>query len=805
MVRIILILLLFCCSTSLFSQVEGKLVDQNKAAIYHALLTNGKEKTYSDFEGKFTLHKILADSISIYHPEFGLKVYSKNDFLKIKSSIQLKKIQQLDELHIIQKRYNTFDVGYLPPIKGVQIATGTSSIIQTENQNGAKSTGNPRELFAKVPGLNIWESDGAGIQMGVGGRGLSPNRATNFNTRQNGYDISADALGYPESYYTPPLEALAQIEIIRGSASLQYGTQFGGLMNFVIKDPVKNSPFEFTSRNTVGSFGYFGTFNRISGTAKRLEYQVYHQYKRGDGYRLNSKFDQHQVFAQLGYYLNEKNRIRLEYTGMHYNAQQAGGLTDVMFEQDPIQSIRERNWFQVNWNMLALHYDIEINKKTLFNIRAFGMNSSRYSLGFLGKINQADLGGNRELIAGDFKNAGAEARLLTKYSLFKTKSADNTQKYVNGAFLTGVRYYQGLTTSLQGLASDGTDADFTFLNPRDLEYSAYDFPSRNVSFFAENIWFIGSKLTANAGFRLEYIQSASQGFYKKYSIHPLNNDTLGIYQITDTNTLNRVVPLFGAGSSYKVNKFTSFYGNFCLNYRAVNFNDIRVNNPNVLVDTLIKDEYGSTTELGFRGSVKPYLYVDVALFHLFYGNKIGLAPQPNGLNKLRTNIGDARNYGIETFVEMDFLKAINDSSAYSLSAFINFSYIKATYIRSKEANFVGKDVEYVSPIMLRSGLKFKTKRFTTQIQCSYNSGQYADASNAIEPSGDAVIGYIPSYFVADFSIRYAFKKWFQVEAGINNILNASYYTRRATAYPGPGILPSDGRSFYATLQYTFKK
>ncbi|MFN5416417.1 MAG: TonB-dependent receptor family protein [Flavobacteriia bacterium] len=805
MVRAFLICVSFCFVNQLFSQLDGIVVDQNKEKIYHVLVTNGKEKVYTDFGGKFILVQKLADSLTFFHPEFEQKTVTIDELFISNSQVTLKKLQQLDEIKVIQKRNNLFDIGYLPPVRGVQIATGTSSIIQTESQNGAKSTGNPRELFAKVPGLNIWESDGAGIQMGVGGRGLSPNRAANFNTRQNGYDISADALGYPESYYTPPLEALSQIEIIRGSASLQYGTQFGGLMNFVIKDPVKNSPFEFTSRNTLGSFGYFGTFNRISGTAKRFAYQVYHQLKKGDGYRLNSEFLQHQFFAQLGYYINEKQHIRLEYTGMKYDSQQAGGLTDVMFLQDPKQSIRERNWFEVNWNILALHYDFEISKKSLFNVRAFGMNSNRYSIGFLGKINQADLGGNRELIAGDFKNAGLEARFLKKYNLFRTKPKGEKAFYTNGAFLTGARYYQGITSSLQGLASDSSDANFTFLNPKNLEYSHYDFPSQNISFFMENIWFFGPKFTANAGFRLDYIQSASQGFYKKYSIHPLNNDTLGIYQISDTNSLKRTVPLFGAGMSYRPSKFTSIYGNFCLNYRAVNFNDIRVSNPNVIVDTLIKDEFGSTTEIGFRGAVKPYLYVDVALFHLFYGNKIGLAPEPNGVNKIRTNIGDARNYGVEAFAEMDFFKAFNDSAKNSLSAFVNFSYIKATYIRSKESNFIGKDVEYVSPIMLRSGIKFKTKRFTTQIQFSYNSGQYSDASNAVEASGDAVIGFIPAYSVMDFSVRYEFKKWFQAEAGVNNVLNAKYYTRRATAYPGPGILPSDGRSFYVTLQYKFRK
>ena len=67
------------------------------------------------------------------------------------------------------------------------------------------------DKYAKIPGLNIWESDGAGIQIGLGGRGLNPSRNFNFNTRQNGYDISADALGYPESYYSPPSEAIDEI------------------------------------------------------------------------------------------------------------------------------------------------------------------------------------------------------------------------------------------------------------------------------------------------------------------------------------------------------------------------------------------------------------------------------------------------------------------------------------------------------------------------------------------------------------------------------------------------------------------
>lgn len=75
------------------------------------------------------------------------------------------------------------------------------------------ATNNAREIFATVPGLNIWESDGGGLQIGIGARGLSPNRTEHFNTRQNGYDMSADALGYPETYYTPPADAIKYVKL----------------------------------------------------------------------------------------------------------------------------------------------------------------------------------------------------------------------------------------------------------------------------------------------------------------------------------------------------------------------------------------------------------------------------------------------------------------------------------------------------------------------------------------------------------------------------------------------------------------
>jgi Fe(3+) dicitrate transport protein len=805
MKKIILSILISCVTVFAFSQnIGGTVVDEYNESIPHVFIKNisNNQQVLTDLNGSFKIKAGLADSVIFRFSNYatdtliiGEKSIEKN--IEVKLTVEAKELATAD---VVRKRLENFDIGNLPPIKGVQITTGTNAVIEMQNLSGAKSSGNPREMFAKIPGLNIWESDGAGIQIGIGGRGLSPNRAANFNTRQNGHDISADALGYPESYYTPPFEALKSIEITRGSASLQFGTQFGGLLNFVVKDAAYDTPLEITTRNTVGAYGYLGTFNRITGSNNKFSYQVYHQYKKGNGYRENSNFDQQQLFAQVGYYLKDNIQLRLEYTHMNYLTQQAGGLTDLQFEQDPRQSIRNRNHFKVDWNMLALHFDYDITRSSTFNIRAFGMKSSRESLGFLGKITQADPLTERTMIQGLFENGGIESRFLQKYHFNKK----NKDRFTRGAFLVGMRYYQGSSVANQGNASDGEDADFRFMTPDNLDNSSYSFPSKNIAAFAENILFLNPKLTANFGVRYENIVSSSEGFYKRYSTHPFTQDTLAIYTIQDTNTVKRSLPLFGAGLSYKTGKQSSVYVNFTQNYRAINFTDIRVSNPNIIIDSLIQDEYGYTGEIGFRGLHKKYITFDLALFYIFYGDKIGIAPKQGTIYKERTNIGNAINTGVESFVEVDLLQMISDSARNHLNVFVNAAYIDARYIKSKEANYLNKNVEYVSPFIFKTGLKFKTDKFSVQFQLSHNAKQFSDASNSIIPSGDALIGEVPAYTVLDLSSQYTFNNSFKLEAGINNLTNQQYFTRRALSYPGPGIIPSDGISFYFTLQYQFK-
>ncbi|MES2560714.1 MAG: TonB-dependent receptor [Bacteroidota bacterium] len=669
-----------------------------------------------------------------------------------------------------------------------------SEVIILKDMSANLATNNARQIFGKVPGLNIWESDQAGLQLGVGGRGLSPNRTSNFNTRQNGYDISADALGYPESYYTPPVEALERIEVVRGAASLQYGTQFGGMLNFGFKKGPSDKKLEVVSRQTFGSFGFFGSFNSLGGTVGkgRLNYYTFFNHKQGDGWRPNSGFEVNTVYGSVRYDVTEKLALNADYTFMSYNAQQPGGMTDAQFAGDPRRSFRNRNWFKVNWNLFALTADYRFTPFTKLNIRNFGLVSQRFALGNLERINVADLGGPRTLIRGDFANIGNETRLLHQYRLW---SRDHT-------LLVGGRFYYGTNQSIQGDASSGSDAEYALTNPEDPEGSDYTFSNQNIAAFAENIFRISKKITITPGVRFEYINTASDGHYKL-----LTKDFAGNV-IVDSNIYGneqhaRSFFIGGIGMSFKLNQYVECYGNISQNYRAVNFNDIRIVNPNSKVDPNMKDESGYSADAGVRGNYRDFLNYDITVFLVSYNNRIGQtlkADQPPLYQdyRYRTNIADSRNLGIECFSEADMWRVVaRKESKNSLLLFANIAFVDARYIDAADKAIENNKVEMAPPLMMRGGITYKRAGFRSTLQGSYVTEHYTDATNAVRVAG-AVNGIIPTYRVMDFSTGYTYK-WVTIEASCNNLLNAMYYTRRADSYPGPGIIPSDGRSFYLTL------
>nr|WP_317039401.1 TonB-dependent receptor [Zhouia amylolytica] len=710
---------------------------------------------------------------------------------------------ELTEVVLSQKRKELFALKRLKDIEETAIYAGKKNeVVLVGEQMGNLAVNSPRQLYSQVVGLNIYEGDDGGLQLNIGGRGLDPNRSANFNTRQNGYDISADVLGYPESYYTPPAEALNEIQIIRGAASLQYGTQFGGLVNFKLKEPVADKKIEWISRQTLGSNSLFTSFNSLSGTVGKFSYYTYFNYKEGDGYQDNSEFNARNFFANLNYQFSEQTSLSLDYTYFNYLAHQAGGLTDVMFLEDPSQSNRERNWFAVDWNLLALKLKHQFSEQTMFTLNLFGLDASRESVGFrTNRVSQPDEPGTvRDLISGDFVNWGAELRMLHKYTL---KDKEN-------ALLLGAKYYQSDNTAIQGPGSSGNGPDFEFYTEEFPNYpnqSDYKFPNLNLAFFGENIFRLSDKFTLTPGFRFEFIDTKAEGFYKNINLDNAGNVIQNETVYEDEN-LERSFVLFGLGVSYKPLNSMELYGNFSQNYRSVTFNDIRIANPSFKVDPDISDEKGFTADLGARGQLGGKVSYDANVFGLMYNDRIGevLVAEDNRVVRSRGNIGKAFMYGFEGFIDWNIYKTFfNGDLQYKWSVFVNSAFTNSEYIESDIPGVEGNKVEFVPNVNLKTGTSFGYKNFLASVQYTYLSDQYTDASNApidVNDNVRGIEGQIPAYHVMDLALSYSFSR-FRIETGINNLTDNNYFTRRATGYPGPGIIPSAPRTYYATLQFKF--
>ena len=600
------------------------------------------------------------------------------------------KVENLSEVILKANRIKAFQLKRLDDSKGTSIYAGKKNEIVLVAQTMANlAVNSSRQIYSQVAGLNIYENDDAGIQLHIGGRGLDPNRTSNFNTRQNNYDISADVLGYPESYYTPPAESLSEIQIIRGAASLQYGTQFGGLVNFIIQSPNTMKSLEITSRNTFGSNNLYTNYTSFSGTVNKLSYYSFVNYKKGDGFRDNSEFDSRNMYINLNYQITKKTKISTEFTYLNYLAQQAGGLSDKMFSENPYQSNRKRNWFNLDWFLYNFKLESELNEMTSLSLNFFGLNAKRKSLGFRSnRVDQIDPFEERDLIFGDFNNYGLESKLLNKYKVLNKKSI----------FLLGFKYYNSNNTGEQGPGINNSDPNFNFqydLFPNYRYQSLFAYPNLNFSFFGENIFYLSNKFSITPGFRFENIKTQSDGFYKNINLDAADNVILNELNYSN-DVRKRSFVLLGFGISYKPINFMEFYGNISENYRSVTFADISIFNPSYAINPNIKDESGMTADFGLRGNIKNFISYDISLFNLSYNDRIGFVQKLMKDGRVKTergNVGDAKIFGIETLLDFDLKKIFINNENYRLNYYINASFIDSEYSSSEIPGIKGNGIE----------------------------------------------------------------------------------------------------------------
>jgi Fe(3+) dicitrate transport protein len=804
--RLLSTLLIFCVvglnsSWAQKNGIKGKVLDENQQPIAGvALILEGTVRgVQSDYSGNYTMRDIPGGDYFLAVNMLGYKEVKIPFKIGDQDNLELNINLQEDLLYLEAFEFSVsrgiMGQERLPHVDRFRINAGKKTeVIRVSEINANLAMNNSRQIFGRTPGISIWENDGSGIQLGVASRGLSPNRSWEFNVRMNGYDITPDPMGYPEAYFTPPMEVVEQIEIVRGASSIQYGSQFGGLMNFVMRKPDKSTRFTFETLNTVGNNGLFSTFNYLGGTEGKWSYTAYYQKRRGNGWRDNGYFNTDHAHMEVNYAANNRLLIGVEMTYMTTESQQPGGLTDEQFSINPQGSNRSRNWFSTPWFIPALTAEYIINDNTKVNWKTFGTFAERNSIGFVRPITQEDDMGNRQLDRDFYTTYGTELRLITNYSFF---GKSNT-------LATGVRYFNGRIDRKQmGQGDSGSDMNFD-LSENGVYRRNLDFTNINHAAFAENVFRFSDHWVMTTGLRLERIYSNMEGLF-----NIVNSQELMLSP--QTRTRNFVI--MGIGSEYKISPTTEFYTNFSQAYRPVLISDLTPPATTDVIDGNLQDARGYNVDFGYRGAVQNWLKFDMSYFYMNYANRIGTIARiddTRGVYQFRTNLGGSVSKGIEGYVEFDPITALVKSSRFGyVHLFASLAFIDAHYgdfetstVRDGqlvEGNLKGNRVENAPRKINRYGITYRYSKFSVTWQLSDIGEAYADATNTVTPNAAATVGLIPAYRVQDLSASADLAKRFMIRTGINNLTDNMYFTRRAGGYPGPGIMPADGRTFYFTL------
>lgn len=638
-----------------------------------------------------------------------------------------------------------------------------------------------RDLFQSVPGLTVWEFNGTGIQANVAARGLSPHRSSEFNVRQNGYDISSDPYGYPEAHYTPPTLALERINVIRGGGGIQYGTQMGGMLDYVLVQP---GPERLQGRwaTTLGMFGLVDVFGMVHGTLDTgVTYRSWLTHRRADGWRQNGSYDAGSAHIGMMFPL-AGGRLGIEVTGLWFTERMPNGLTQDQYDADSRSSFRPRDWFAGPRIMPAVMYTVDVSPTLTWATHVSGLLGDRNSISLTTSTAVADSGTNPRRVNLDaFANVLAESRLAW--------SASSDLRVIGG--MRG-----GVTQTIrkQGRGPDGTDYTTAIVDTATIDL---DLRSNVMAAFAEAEWRAGQDITLTGGARVEVINSTADGFYGPQQPHTSPDAWRPAGPRTALNSSSTaVVPLFSAGIEYALTPFRKVFFNASQSYRPL-FYAQQFPYDGIRVDPSITPSRGLLFEGGYVGPLvtaedgSNIVEGALTVYSLLYADRVGVLRDANG-ERVRTNAGSSIHRGTELSFHASLVQRNDVAIAIRGSA----SFLVARYTSGPAE---GKRVEFAPASTIRPALLVRVGPVMASVGLSYMSGVFSDAANTqVDPSGQ--FGWVDASALLDASLEVHLGGGMRVSASIMNAADVRYHTLRATVYPGPGILPGDGRTAMLTLR-----
>lgn len=608
------------------------------------------------------------------------------------------------------------------------------------------------EVFRRAIGVQLVDEDALGLRINLGIRGLDPDRSRSVMVMEDGIPVALNPYGEPEMYYTPSIDRMDGVEILKGSGQIAYGPQtVGGVVNYITAAVPGQSVGKI--RIMGGQGGLFNAFASYGNGFKGGGYHVSILRKQANQLGpLNVALTD--IQGKFQWHLSSKSNLILK-TSLYQETSNATyvGITQPMYDagnQDQVV-LAPDDQLQIERAALGLIHTQWLRKNIMLRTTVFGYGIRR---DWRRQDFRSTPGGNMTgVVWGDSS--------VTDGALFmlQTNGQRNRQFMVAGAepvlhwnFTTGPLQHQ-LKTGVRLMHETAFEQRKNGSFPSAVSGTLVDEEVRTgraLSGYIQNQMQWGKYLSFTPGLRIEHYDFTR-------TIHRVGSkDTL----IQAGDRVTAFIP--GLGISAKLSSKWMIFTGIHRGFAPPRLKDAIANNGQTYQ---LDAELSWNSEMGLRAVPFRGLQAEVTGFFMDFSNQIIPVSESSGLAGAGLiNGGASRHAGAELGVKMQWHELF-DWERHAMGLDVGLTYVHATIqsdrfqiIGNDTMNLRGKRTPYAPEWLLTTSLWFEADfGLGAKITANYQSSMFTDLANTIQPSANGRIGEIDGRIITDITVYFTEK------------------------------------------------
>ncbi len=639
------------------------------------------------------------------------------------------------------------------------------------------------EALRIIPGVHVQQEEGAGLRANIGIRGLDPDRSRSLLVLEDGVPVTLAPYGEPEMYYSPPIERMERLELLKGSGSILFGPQtIGGVLNYVTADAPLDPAGSLLVQGGTGATrlvkaGYGGTWGVARGTVGGL-----HKAARDlNGLELSVTDLTGKIGVRAG---SNDFGLKLSIYDESSNATYVG-LTDSLYRADPHMHPAENDRLRLRRYAITASHDRTLGQLTRIHTNAYAYQTTRdwqrqdYSYNATGNgFVFRNSTGNRNRA---FEVAGIEPRLRTAWTLGTLGSELEVGARAHVERARDQHINGSSATSRTGAIRDDEIRTGVAL-----------------SAFAQNRLFITPSWHLTPGVRLEHF-AFERNILRTRVARTVNGTTTRNPEDVDIRSHDSVAEVIpGIGTAWTPNELLTVFAGAHRGFAPPRTKDALIYEnptlaPNDQVPELTSLQLDAERSWNYEGGTRltplSFLSLELTAFALDFSNQIIEPSLSSGSVSQATlaNQGRTKHRGIEAGISVDIGKVLR--APWSVVAAASYTAVDAVFdgdrlIENAEGDTVnvsGNRLPYAPRNTAHASLTFDHPAgLLLRVDGSYVGDQYSDNFETRDGTPNGRIGLVPAHRLLDVSGQYRtpFLGGLTLIGSVKNATDAQYIASR---------------------------